>query len=82
MHAIFQKVTIMNAVLAAPRRAPSAALRRAGLVDRLALRVGLALVVWGRRPQRAERYVTPAELAELDRMNAARYHPVSMRPLV
>lgn len=67
----------MNAVLTAPSRVqhpPSAPVRRVGFVDRLALRVGLALVVWGRRPVRvrAERYVTPAERAQLTRLEQTR----------
>ena len=66
----------MNAVLTAPSRVqhpPSAPVRRVGLVDRLALRIGLALIVWGRRPvrARAERYVTQVELRELERLQHA-----------
>ena len=51
-------------------------LRRVGLVDRLALRLGLALIMWGRRPHRAasERYITPAELAELHNGRYSNYH--------
>jgi len=64
----------MNAVLTAPSRSQhSPPVRRVGLADRLALRIGLALIVWGRRPARAERYVTHVELAELRRLEAARY---------
>lgn len=51
--------------------------RRVGLTDRLALRLGLALIMWGRRPQRAaasERYITPAELAELENARYNSYH--------
>lgn len=77
----------MNAVLTAPSRVqhpppqPPAQVRRVGFVDRLALRLGLALVMWGRRPVRVrtERYVTPAELRELDKREQARH---SMRPHV
>jgi hypothetical protein len=36
----------------AVRRLP---VRRVGLLDRLALRLGLALVTWGRRPRRERR---------------------------
>lgn len=39
--------------------------RRVGVVDRLALRLGLALVMWGRRPVPA-RTERRARLAELD----------------
>ena len=42
--------------------------RRVGLLDRLALRLGLALLLWARRPARVartERYISPRELAEL-----------------
>jgi len=80
MHAVFQKDSTMNAVLAATSRPPTVALRRGGLVDRLALRVGLALVVWGRRPVRAERYVTPAELAQLRKLESQRHARVTLGP--
>lgn len=74
----------MNAVLTAPSRVqhpPSAPVRRVGLVDRLALRVGLALIMWNRRPARvrSERYVTQLELRELDRLEQARHR---MRPVL
>ena len=69
----------MNTTLSAPSRLdhpPQQQLdprpqRRVGPLDRLALRLGLALLLWARRPQRAarvsrtERYVSPRELAEL-----------------
>ena len=72
----------MNAVQTAPRRQlhpPSPTertMRRVGLVDRLALRLGLALIMWGRRPRPAatERYITPAELAELHNGRFSNYH--------
>ena len=73
----------MNAVLTAPSRPPTVAIRRVGFVDRLALRIGLALIVWGRRPARAERYVTHVELAELRRLEAARFTArSSLGPLI
>lgn len=52
-----------------------AATRRVTLLDRLALRLGLALIMWGRRPVRArtERYITYAELGELVALEAARH---------
>ena len=52
-----------------------AATRRVTLLDRLALRLGLALIMWGRRPVRArtERYITYAELTELGKLEAARH---------
>ena len=66
----------MNTTLSAPSRLdhpPQQQLdprpqRRVGPLDRLALRLGLALLLWARRPQRAvrhERYISPRELAEL-----------------
>ena len=66
----------MNTTLSAPSRLdhpPQQQLdprppRRVGPLDRLALRLGLALLLWARRPQRVartERYVSPRELAEL-----------------
>ena len=79
----------MNAVLTAPSRAtqhpPSAPVRRVGVIDRLALRIGLALIMWNRRPARVrhERFVTAIELAELDRLNQARYDKLPpLRPIV
>ena len=76
----------MNALQTAPRHLhpPSEAprpSRRVGLVDRLALRLGLALIVWGRRPRRAastERYITPAELAELQNARYSNYHLLTL----
>ena len=81
----------MNALQTAPRRqlhppsdqaelAEPRQLRRVGLVDRLALRLGLALIVWGRRPHRAasERYITPAELAELQNARYSDYHLLTL----
>ena len=76
----------MNALQTAPRRQlhppsePERTPRRVGLVDRLALRVGLALIVWGRRPRRAatERYITPAELAELQNARYSNYHLLTL----
>ena len=68
----------MNAVLTAPSRPPTVAVRRVGLADRLALRVGLALIVWGRRPQRVERFVTREELVELARLEGARHTRTSL----
>jgi len=52
-----------------------ASTRRVSLLDRLALRLGLALIMWGRRPVRArtERYITHAELGELVALEAARH---------
>jgi len=76
----------MNSVLTAPSRVqhtpPPAPVRRVGLVDRLALRLGLALVMWGRRPVRVrtERFVTHEERLELARLEAARQYPASPRP--
>ena len=79
----------MNAVLTADSRVathpPSAPVRRVGVFDRLALRIGLALSMWNRRPARVrqERFVTAAELAQLDRLNQARYDKLPpLRPLV
>ena len=74
----------MNSVLTAPRRVqhpPPPPVRRVGVVDRLALRVGLALVLWGRRPVRVrtERFVTHAELVELARLESARQYPALLR---
>jgi hypothetical protein len=81
----------MNAVQTAPSRhlhPPSLAeraerpARRVGLVDRLALRLGLALIMWGRRPARAavasERYITPSELAELQNARHSDYHLLTL----
>lgn len=70
----------MNAVLTAPSRQQqhSPPARRVGLADRLALRVGLALIVWGRRPARTERYVTREELVELARLESARHTRTSL----
>jgi hypothetical protein len=79
----------VNTTLTAPRRhehppqqvESQRPARRVGLVDRLALRVGLALVVWGRRPARvrAERFVTHAERMELARLESARQYPAALR---
>jgi len=72
----------MNAVLTAPsRQQHSPPVRRVGLADRLALRLGLALVLWGRRPVRVrtERFVTHAELEQLARLESARQYPASLR---
>ena len=77
-----QKDTIMNAVLTAPsRQQHSPPARRVGLADRLALRLGLALVLWGRRPVRVrtERFVTHAEREQLARLESARQYPASLR---
>lgn len=65
----------MNATMTATSRQPSLAIRRTGIADRLALRVGVALIAWGRRPVRpgAERYITAAELDELRRLELARH---------
>ena len=76
----------MNALQTAPRRhlhPPSETerpVRPVGLVDRLALRLGLALIMWGRRPRRAaaERYITPAELAELQNARFSNYHLLTL----
>ena len=56
-------------------------LRRVGLFDRLALRLGLALLVWARRPRRvqAERHISPAEVADL---RAARYSSQHLLTLI
>jgi len=68
----------MNTVVTAPSRLqqhpPSVAIRRVGVLNRLALRLGLALIMWGRRPVRArtERYITHAEIFEFDRLEVAR----------
>lgn len=79
----------MNALQTAPRRQlhpPSLPesterttrhVRRVGIVDRLALRLGLALIMWGRRPTRtaaSERYITPAERAELEQARYSDYY--------
>ncbi len=76
----------MNAVLTAPSRVQHAPpVRRVGLADRLALRVGLALIMWNRRPARVrhERFVTAVELRELDRLNQARFSKQPpLRPFV
>jgi len=75
----------MNALLTAPSRVqhapPAPPVRRVGLVDRLALRLGLALVMWGRRPVRVrtERFVTHAERLELARLESARQYPAALR---
>ena len=73
----------MNAVLTAPRRVDHhpPPVRRVGLADRLALRLGLALIMWGRRPVRvrSERYVTHAERLELARLESARQYPAALR---
>jgi hypothetical protein len=79
----------MNATMTAPSRQshppqqvePQRPVRRVGTLDRLALRVGLALIMWNRRPAkaRAERYITEAELRELDRLEQARR---SVRPTI
>ena len=70
----------MNTLLTAPSRhqhPPQQAVhhhpvRRVGLLDRIALRVGLALLVWARRPVRSTqlRYISQAEL---DNLREARY---------
>ena len=73
----------MNAVLTAPSRQQHLPpVRRVGLADRLALRVGLALIVWGRRPARTERYITREELVELARLESARHTRTTLGPLV
>jgi hypothetical protein len=73
----------MNAVLTAPSRVQQhpPPTRRVGLADRLALRLGLALVMWGRRPVRVrtERFVTREELVMLERLERARQYPAAMR---
>ena len=73
----------MNALLTAPSRVDQhpPPVRRVGLADRLALRLGLALVMWGRRPVRvrSERYVTHAERLELARLESARQYPAALR---
>lgn len=57
--------------------------RRVGLADRIALRLGLALLVWARRPAkparaaraaRTERYVTAAEASELQNALYSTHH--------
>ena len=78
----------MNTLLTAPRRhdhppqqvQPQHTVRRVGLLDRLALRVGLALLVWARRPVPVteERYVTPAELAKLREAHYGSHHLMTM----
>lgn len=83
----------MNTTLSAPSRhdhppqpqleSPRPA-RRVGLLDRLALRLGLALLVWARRPVRArrlaaaERYITEAEMAELREARYSSYHLLTL----
>jgi hypothetical protein len=81
----------MNATMTAPSRydhppqplLSSRPVRRVGLVDRLALRVGLALIMWNRRPARVrtERLVTREELVELHRIEAMRHRPHSLGPI-
>lgn len=74
----------MNTVTSAPRRdtasPPAPAItrpvRRVGLADRLALRLGIALITWSRRPltlESRERRATRVEqqLARLAREQAA-----------
>lgn len=83
----------MNTTLSAPSRhdhppqqQPDSPrpVRRVGLLDRLALRLGLALLVWARRPSRArklaatERYVTEAELRALREVRFAHHHLTTM----
>ena len=54
--------------------------RHVGLLDRLALRVGLALLVWARRPVRvqSERYISQAELAELREARYSSHHLLTL----
>ena len=58
--------------------------RRVGLFDRLALRLGLALLVWARRPVRvkrqveSERYITEAEIAELREARYSSHHLLTL----
>lgn len=84
----------MNTTLSAPtslhehppqqQLAPQHPVRRVGLFDRLALRLGLALLVWARRPARArrlasaERYITDAEVAELREARYTSYHLLTL----
>jgi len=55
-----------------PPQPSLAQVRRVGLVDRLALRIGIALITWGRRPRTIETRERRAnhieqELARLER---------------
>ena len=55
-----------------PQQQAVVRVRRVGLFDRMALRVGLALVTWGRRPLVVDAYERRAnrleqELAQLER---------------
>lgn len=55
---------------------PTQRVRRVSPLDRLALRLGLALLIWARRPARVartERYVSPRELAELQDARTSLY---------
>ncbi|MFJ3382935.1 MULTISPECIES: hypothetical protein [unclassified Curtobacterium] len=46
--------------------------RTVSLTDRIALRVGMALIIWSRRTRRVRPPVDPALVAELDRERIAR----------
>lgn len=54
--------------------------RHVGLVDRLALRVGLALLVWARRPRKvvAQNFLSQAELAELREARYSSHHLLTL----
>lgn len=55
-------------------RPPGATLgpRKVSLTDRIALRVGVALIIWSRRTRRVRPPVDPALVAELERKRIAR----------
>lgn len=95
LNVIFVKgTTTMNTTLSAPtslHEHPPQQLeqthlpvRRVGLFDRLALRLGLALLVWARRPVRVkpqvatERYITEAEIAELREARYSSHHLLTL----
>ncbi|ROP66147.1 hypothetical protein EDF24_2806 [Curtobacterium sp. PhB130] len=46
--------------------------RKVSLTDRIALRVGMALIIWSRRTRRVRPPVDPALVAELERERAER----------
>jgi hypothetical protein len=55
-----------------PVRPPTGSPRRVSLPDRLALRIGLALIVWSRRTRRQPHEVDPAEVLRHQREREAR----------
>jgi hypothetical protein len=55
-----------------PVRPPTGPPRRVSLPDRLALRLGLALIVWSRRTRRQPHEIDPAEELRRQREHEAR----------